>query len=110
MSSKIRRYESTSISKENRTMLKPRRIGIFQMSLLLGLLIGFLIPSFGPVTSVKAQFDCEECYAACDQSKYDCEDACIYYPPIPPTGPCLEACDNAWHDCMIRCDRACSPQ
>lgn len=92
-------------------MLKPRRIGIFQMSLLLGLLlIAFLIPSFGPVTSAKTKFDCEECYAACDQKKYDCEDACIYYPPIPPTGMCSEACDNAWHDCMLRCDRICSQQ
>lgn len=78
---------------------------VISLGVLLLCLVVFSMPPVG--RQVHAD---EDCYSACDEQKWACEQNCVdSYPggdgtPGSAFARCRESCNNAWNSCIARCN------
>jgi hypothetical protein len=76
-------------------------------ALSLGVLLLCLVTLSTPPAGRQAHAD-DDCYFACDEQKWACEQNCVYSGGDGTYGAafarCREACNNAWNSCVARCN------
>ncbi len=85
-------------------------VGLARKLLFLGVVLLCLATLTSSPAVRQARAD-DDCYAACDEQKFACEQNCVDSYPSGGDGTpgatfvrCREACNNAWNTCVARCN------